>query len=286
MSRTALFAKLMPVPALAALLLSGCAGGEEKKPETKPVAAAEKKEKSKKGGKVEELTAATDGVVKGRVVIDGDAPKVELIKAMQDHNDKKICLAPDATEEEKIAQNWILAGDKKGVANVVIKLVAPAGKKFKDVPPASKEVVMDQPHCAFVPHVAAVVPGQVVVMKNSAPVPHNTKTSVDPTSGNENKSTTIPPGGSVTFEFNPQKAPIEIACDFHPWMTGKIYANDSAYIAVTDKDGNFEIKNVPTGVELVVVGMHESGEVDGGKEGQKKTFVAGNNTLDLKVKAR
>jgi plastocyanin len=285
MSRYGFLAKLFPVPAFAALMLAGCSGGEEKKPEAKP--AAEKKEKAKKGGKLEELAAATDGVLKGRIVIDGESPKIELITAMAKHNDaEKSCLAPDATETEKIVQTWILAPDKKGVANVVIKLLPPAGKKFKDIAPASKEVVMDQPHCAFVPHVVALVPGQTLLMKNSAKVAHNTKTSVDPTSGNENKSQTIPPDGFVTFDFNPQKNPISIACDFHPWMTGLVFVNDSPYVAVTDKDGNFEIKNVPTGVELTVVGFHENGEVEGAKDGQKKTFVAGANTLDLKVKAK
>lgn len=268
---------------LSVVLLSGCAGGEEKKAEpSRP--AADRKEKPKKGGKVEELAAPTDGVVKGRVVLVGETPMVEFIKAMETHTDKATCLAKDATDQEKMTQQWLLSSDKQGVANVVVKLLPPAGKKFKDISPEKKEVVMDQPHCAFVPHVAALTPGQVLLMKNSAPVPHNTKTAVDPSSGNENKSQTIQPGGQVTFEFSPQRKPIGLSCDFHPWMTGFVYVNDSPYIAVTDKDGNFEIKNVPTGVELTVVGFHEAGEVEGGKDGQKQTFKSGDNTLNLKVK--
>lgn len=286
MSRLESLGKLLSLPAFALVLLSGCAGGEEKKPDAAKPVAVEKKEKVKKGGKTEELSAATDGVLKGRVVIDGPAPKVEEIAAMQKHNDSKVCLAPDATEAEKSAQTWLLASDGKGVANVVIKLLPPAGKKFKDIPAETKEVVMDQPHCAFVPHVVALTPGQVLVMKNSAAVPHNTKSAVEAGTANENKSVTIPPGQSTTFDLKPQRKPVSLSCDFHPWMTAFAYVNDSPYIAVTDKDGNFEIKNVPTGVELAVVGIHETGDVDGGKEGQKKTFTPGANTLDLKVKVK
>ena len=272
-------------PLSAVALLSGCAGGEEKKQDTTVV--VEKKEKPGKVGKTkaEELAAPTDGVLKGRVVIDGATPKIELIMAMAAHNDNKTCLAPDAYEFEKMSQEWILASDKKGVANVVIKLVAPAGKKFKSIEPEKKEVEMDQPHCAFIPHVVALVPGQVLKVKNSAPVAHNTKISADPTV-NENLSVTIPTGKDKIIALNYQKNPVNVACDFHNWMTAKVYVNDSPYIAVTDKDGNFEIRNVPTGVELAVVGIHELGDVDGGKEGLKQTFKSGENRLDLKVKGR
>lgn len=273
---------LLGLPAFClTLALPGCSGDEKKKEDRSERRERPKKESSKTA---EELTNATDGTIKGRVTIEGPAPKVEEIVAMAKHNDAATCLAGDATEKSE--QYWILAPDGKGVANVVVKLMPAAGKKFKNIDPAVKEVTMDQPHCAFVPHAVALAPGQTLKMLNSAKVAHNTKTQGDPSVGNEPQSKTIPPGGNVSFTFNPQKTPIKIACDFHPWMTGLVYASDSPYIAVTDKDGNYEIKNVPTGVELVVVGMHEVGEVEGGKDGLRKTFTTGANTLDLKVKAK
>lgn len=278
-------AMILAAPALAALtLLSGCAGGEEKKPE--PAASTAGKDKGKpKPGPATELAAATDGVIKGRVVLDGPAPKIEENPAMLKHNDAKTCHAADAPESEKTFQEWILAADKKGVANVVVKLLPPAGKKFKAMEPAAKEVEMDQPHCAFVPHVVALAPGQSLKVKNSAPVAHNTKISADP-AANENASVTLQPNDTKIFKLNYQKNPITVACDFHTWMTGKVYVNDSPYIAVTDKEGNFEIHNVPTGEELTVVGMHEVGIVEN-KEGLKRTFKAGDNApLELKIKAQ
>jgi plastocyanin len=277
---------IIAVPTLAALtLLSGCAGGEKKEPA--PEAAAEGKEKKKKPpvGPAAELAAPTDGVIKGRVVLDGPAPKIEENPAMAKHGDVKTCHAADAAESEKIFQEWILASDKKGVANVVIKLVPPAGKKFKALEPAKKEVEMDQPHCAFVPHVVALAAGQSLKMKNSAPVAHNTKIQADPLA-NENTSVTLQPGTDKIFKLNYQKNPITVACDIHTWMTGKVYVNDSPYITVTDKEGNFEIHNVPTEEELTVVGMHEVGVVEN-KEGLKRTFKAGENApLELKIKVQ
>ncbi len=288
MPRSFSMSTLLGAPALVAfVLLSGCAGGEEKKPDSGPVAGGVKPPRVK-DKKSEELPNPTDGILKGRVVLDGATPKIELIKAMAGHTDSKTCLAADADEFEKMTQEWILAADKKGVANVVIKLLPPAGKKFKAMEPEKKEVEMDQPHCAFVPHVVALVPGQVLRVKNSAPVVHNTKIAADPTLNPavSGVSVAIPPDKDRVFELNYQKNPVNVACDFHNWMTAKVYVHDSPYIAVTDKDGNFEMRNVPTGVELAVVGMHELGTVDGDKEGVKATFKAGENKLDLKVKGR
>src|SRR5262249_22469361 len=84
-------------------------------------------------------------------------------------------------------QTWRVGPDK-GVANVVVWLRAPKGQYFK-IPDDMKEVkepaVLDQPFCAFEPHVLVVYPsffdgktqkktGQVLKIVNSAPIPHNT----------------------------------------------------------------------------------------------------------------
>src|SRR5262245_44930746 len=109
MRRFTSLATLLGVPALVALtMLSGCAGGEEKKPE--PV--GQRKPRQKKNLTLAELEAPTDGVVKGRVTLDGDAPKVALIAAMAEHKDKDVCLA--GSDTEKSEQYWVLAPDKKG----------------------------------------------------------------------------------------------------------------------------------------------------------------------------
>ena len=43
---------------------------------------------------------------------------------------------------------------------------------------------------------------------------------------------------------------------------------------------------MPTGVELAIVGLHEGGEVEGGKAGRKVTFKAGDNDIELKITPR
>lgn len=266
-------------PVLAGLVfLPGC-GSEEKKEvsESRPRSTGKKSKE-----KAVELEAPTDGTIKGRVVLSGAAPKVDsLVPQMEKNQDSKICLS--GKDFEKQEQSWILASDGKGVANVVVRLVPPSGKAFKTVAPDKKEVEIDQPHCAFVPHVVAVKKGQVLKVLNSAPVPHNTKAVGQP-GENEEKNVVVPPGdpGKI-FELNPQKEPVSISCQIHPWMSAKVYVADHIYIATTDGDGNFELKNVPTGVELEIQGVHGAGSV----KGDKVTLKGGETkTVDLQISAK
>jgi hypothetical protein len=43
---------------------------------------------------------------------------------------------------------------------------------------------------------------------------------------------------------------VPVKCDIHNWMTARILATDNPWNAITDKDGNFEINNLPAGTEL------------------------------------
>jgi hypothetical protein len=73
-------------------------------------------------------------------------------------------------------------------------------------------------------------------------------------------------------------------------MNAKVWAMDPPYIARTDKDGTFTIKNVPTGVELHVVAWHEGLPKGGyfaetGKDGKKMKLEA-DNKMEFKIKAK
>ena len=69
----------------------------------------------------------------------------------------------------------------------------------------------------------------------------------------------------------PQKAleasrtPVYYKDNIHPWMSGRIRVFDHPYFALTDKDGNFEIKDAPVGKWRIVY-QHEGG-YHKGKEG-------------------
>jgi hypothetical protein len=108
--------------------------------------------------------------LKGQVVYGGDAPAPPKLDVNKDQGH---CLSKGPVVGEELVVN----SANKGVKNVFVWITTDGGTK----PPISpalaaikdKEVSIDQPVCAFVPHSLAMREGQVLVVKNSAPVAHN-----------------------------------------------------------------------------------------------------------------
>jgi hypothetical protein len=98
---------------------------------------------------------------------------------------------------------------------------------------------------------------------------------------------TLEPTKSKVIPLNASPdLPISFKCDIHPWMNAKCWAMDHPYIARTDEDGKFTIANVPTGVELQVVGWHEGAGYFNGGPGGKAMKLEEKNTQDFKIKAK
>src|SRR5262249_5968411 len=109
-----------------------------------------------------------------------------------------------------------------------------------------KQLVIDQPCCKFEPHALAVREGQEVVVKNSAPIVHNTNW----TGGlkNPGNNLSIGAGQEITIkDLQADKYPVKLQCNIHPWMNGWVRVFDHPYFAVTDENGKFEIKHAPVG---------------------------------------
>jgi hypothetical protein len=130
--------------------------------------------------------------------------------------------------------------------------------------------------------------GQELIVLNSAPIAHNTKWD----GGTKN------PGGNETLQSKSEKKippvnanfnqPITINCDIHKWMSGYVWAFDHPYAAVTKEDGTYEIKNVPTGVEMKIVAWHEVPTfiTKGKAKGDAITLKEGENTKDFTLEAK
>jgi len=296
MRRSAIAGILMIIPAVLVMSAApGCGkkdqGGGGKKSDVVEAKKSSVPEGKKGGGENKSLGDKLDAVIVGQVVYDGDPPAAAAVTAMANHKDKDVCLAGKDYEKEE--QMWIVNKSNKGVANVVISLLPPAGTFFKvrDEDKKPKDAEVDQPHCAFIPHVVALFPiyidasgkkvptGQKLVVHNSAPVPHNTKVRGTELA-NPQRSETIPPKDKKEFGIKYQKTPIDIGCDFHPWMNAKALTFDNPYHAVTDADGKFKIENVPSGLEVTVVVWHEAA----GEKKDMLTTKSGENAYNPKVK--
>jgi hypothetical protein len=245
-------------------------------------------------------TAADDKwtTVKGRIVWDASKGAAPARAAIQATKDQEVCAKdPDFKTEE-----WVISA-KGGIKNVVVWLAPepPAGgPKAKDLPPFDKKdvhpdlvkpakpaVEIDQPCCRFIPHVLAAQEGQDMVIKNSADVPHNAKWT---SRNNGEINPLIPSKGQYKVEkpLSPERFPINVECSIHPWMKAFVWVFSHPYFAVTDDDGNFEIKNVPVlNGKLRIVMWHESGVSGDWRLGEPITVKAGATDLkEIKLKSK
>jgi len=132
----------------------------------------------------------------------------------------------------------------KSAENIAVYVDVIPDKKF-DAPKDS--VVIDQRKMAFVPHLVAVQQGTTVEFLNSDPVGHNVYwPSISGNKKLAHNLGTWPKGEKKPFQFNDQGV-ASLLCNVHPEMSGYVVVTPTPYFAVTDKDGNFEIKNIPAG---------------------------------------
>ena len=146
-----------------------------------------------------------------------------------------------------------LAGEIKGkvevhgirsAQDIAVYVDAISGKTF--TPPASAPVE-DQKHMTFVPHVLVVIKGTTVQFLNSDPVGHNVYwPSIDRNKKLAHNMGTWPQGQQKSFTFN-DLGVAPLLCNVHPEMSGYVVVVPTPYFAVTDKDGSFDIKDVPDG---------------------------------------
>jgi hypothetical protein len=214
--------------------------------------------------------AADWATVKGQVTFPAskDIPKREPLNVTQD---KDHCLSKGEILDESVVVDpktrgvknvvvWLRPDDKDPKSKLSKEQIHPDDAKRKPV-----EHVITQPCCMFTERVTVARVGDTIVVKNPAPVPHNFFWS-SANNGEENK--TIPKNEDYKLP-NPLVAegpPIQYKCTIHGWMTGYVRIFDHPYVAVTDAEGKFEIKNAPVGKYRLVY-WHENG-FKGGAQGR------------------
>lgn len=287
MNRRHLFFAL--IPALALVGFAGCEGAPDEGDEALFPPTKGDTEKAA----LKPVEANEFGTLAGTVTMDGDIPTMSEFPALRAHGDVNHCLKGPIHD-----QTWVVDAGSRGVANVVVWIEPPKDHFF---PKPQKQtwqdvVAVDQPYCAFEPHVVVLYPqtydpsvkkltstGQKVIVKNSAPILHNIRIG-----GRDNPSRggNVQPGTQQAFEFRKDRQEISLNCDIHKWMTGYAMTFDHPYAAVTNEKGQFKIENVPAGSEITFMAWHEAKKkfVPVVAGGNKLTLSAGETkTLDFKI---
>ncbi len=164
----------------------------------------------------------------------------------------------------------------KSAENIAVYVDVIPDKKF-DAP--KEHVLIDQKKMAFWPHVVAVQQGTTVDFQNSDPVGHNVYwPSISGNKKLAHNLGTWPKGDKKSFQFNDPGA-ASLLCNVHPEMSGYVVIVPTPYFAVTDKDGNFEIKNIPAGKYTL-----KTWSEDGKPTTQAVDVSAATTSVDLTIK--
>ena len=206
------------------------------------------------------------GTVSGRVALSGAAPKPVMLKVDED---KEACGGDRLSDQ-------LVVGANGGVQNVVVTIEGVDAGKDWDFP---ENFTFDQKKCSFSPRIMLIKPNLPGEVLNSDSIGHNFHTI---SKGVYNINKKIQPGSKLVVNKNNirRSGLVRAKCDIHSWMGGAWFVAESPYAVLTDKDGNFSLKDVPPGSYTLKVWHETLGESE-----QKITVKGGETTkADVSMK--
>jgi plastocyanin len=220
-----------------AMAITGCGGKKDETPETAAPAASAPAGKS--------VDAATAGEVTGSVKLDGAAPKMKAINMAAEPSCSKARTSPATSEE-------VVTGDGGSLANVVVYVKS--GLDGYSFPAPTTAAKIEQQGCQYHPHVLGIQVGQNIDVSNADQTTHN----IHPIpKDNREWNESQPPGAApIEKSFTREEIAIPVKCNVHPWMKAYMAVLPNPYFQVTDKDGKFDLKNLPPGT-YTLVAWHE-----------------------------
>ena len=185
-------------------------------------------------------------MVTGHVYFEGTVPQRQSGDASADPQNS-------AAADESVDDGSLIVNEDGTLANVVISISGglPANRQYEPPPPA----VLDMRYSMFYPHVAAVMVGQSMVVRNDDRLPHN---PIATDSMNAPYFNFALPGGSEKL-LDPftRAQSLRLTCDQYPWMHGLIKVFNHPFFDVTRSDGSFTLRELPPGTYRITA-WHES----------------------------
>ncbi len=225
----------------------------------------------------EEEGAQSWGNLSGQFVYGGEPPAAEKLTL---NKDVAFCAQFDTPSERLLVNK-----ENRGIANVVLWLEKPRGK----TPPihesyaktAEADVVLANDKCRFAPHVVTMRTTQKLLIKNDDAVAHKTAAYFK-----RNLPVHAVSAANTEDQRSVRRAerePVKVSCSIHSWMTGWLLVQDHPYMAVTDDQGRFTIKNLPAG-EWTFQVWHEIPEAvtTATSDGDAHTWEKGRLTVTIK----
>jgi hypothetical protein len=214
------------------------------------------------------------GHVRGRFVYDGPLPEVRMFPVTTDK---------EAFGDEIADESLVVHPENKGIANVVVFLLPDADAELRVHPSYDDEVeakvVLAMHKGRFAPHVMLVRTTQTLVVRNEDEVGHCARMHFK---NNGDLVPLIPVARDTESKLNKEESsPCAAACMIHPWMSGYVLVRANPYMAVSNEDGQFEIKNLPVGKHVLQFWHERVGWLREVKIGMHKTDNRGRLTVTI-----
>src|SRR5271168_3614345 len=173
------------------------------------------------------------GTITGKVTYTGTPVKMKPIDMSKEPYCDKLHNPPEKTQT-------VTTGPDNSLEYVVVYISA--GDQGSSAP--SQPARYDQKGCMYTPHVLALQANQQLMIYSDDPVAHN----IHPLPKTNSEWNRSQPPGAPPIDTKWEKPEfIAVKCNIHPWMHGYFAVLNTSHYAITDANGNFEIKNVPAG---------------------------------------
>jgi plastocyanin len=176
-------------------------------------------------------------MIAGKVIFKGSQRPGKLSVG----KDREVC------GDSKLDPSLLVGGDGS-LKNAVVQI---AGLREGVTP--SKDAVVDQVKCEYLPHVSVIPAGATVAFKNSDGILHNIHTVSQINSPFNRAQPKFLKEIKETFA---KPEVIALRCDVHGWMSGWVIVTDNVYFAVTESDGAFRLTDVLAGKHTLEI-WHE-----------------------------
>lgn len=204
---------------------------------------------------------------------DGEPPPRRQLKVDKDQSVRR---------DPLYARDLVVDPETKGIQYVCAWLVV--NEKY---PPAihpdyeallKEPVVITMDQLDFEPYVLLVRLGQKLMINNKDQVGHNPSTHV--ASGGIFPVTS---NYEMQLQTKPTSVPQPVSCSIHPWMSALIHIQDHPYMAVSNAEGELQIKKLPVGKHNFVFWHPLSGRITEIKRGDKvEKIPKGRLTVEIK----
>ena len=180
--------------------------------------------------------------ITGTVRLNGRAPIIPRVDSIAD---------PDVCGTSARATRELLLGSNQAVRNVIVYLDGPAQSGPPDATNAA--VVIDQRNCEFVPRIQITRSGAPLLLENSDPVLHVVR--IDSLSGTNAARTLLKvatpyAGYGKVYRLANFREPTLLRVtsgNSFEWMAAYIAVMPHPWVALTDENGRFTLRNVPAG---------------------------------------